>query len=133
MPGLQPAIERAQWLGYVSDERRLELYRAASMLVLPSFDEGFGLPVLEAMTVGVPVIVANRGSLPEVAGTAGRLVDPDDTGALAAAMRDVLSDAAERRRMSDAGIVRARSYSWATSARRLRDAYLAASGPQSRR
>ena len=69
---------RVQVPGYVDDARRLSLYRAASMLVLPSFDEGFGLPVLEAMTLGVPVVAANRGSLPEVLGGAGILVDPDD-------------------------------------------------------
>jgi glycosyltransferase involved in cell wall biosynthesis len=124
--GLQSAVDRAQWLGYVSEERRLELYRSASMLVMPSFDEGFGLPVLEAMTVGVPVIVSNRGSLPEVAGDAGRLIDPDDHGGLTEAMRGLLLDGAERRRMADAGVRRARTYSWDTAARRLRDAYGAA-------
>ena len=99
-----------EWLGYVSDERRLELYRAASMLVMPSFDEGFGLPALEAMTLGVPVVAADRGSLPEVLGGAGRLVDPDDHAGMAAAMRSVLTDAAERRRMSDAGGARPRVF-----------------------
>ncbi|MEP6914926.1 MAG: glycosyltransferase family 1 protein, partial [Acidobacteriota bacterium] len=124
--GLRAVIDKAQWLGYVSDERRLELYRAASMLVIPSFDEGFGLPVLEAMTLGVPVIASNRGALPEVIGDAGRLVDPDDHSELAAAMNRVLDDPAERRRMADAGVLRARSYSWDMAARRLRDAYAAA-------
>ncbi|MEO8075947.1 MAG: glycosyltransferase family 1 protein [Acidobacteriota bacterium] len=124
--GLQAVIDRAQWLGYVSDERRLELYRAASMLVIPSFNEGFGLPVLEAMTLGVPVVASNRGSLPEVVGDAGSLVDPDDHSGLAAAMNRVLEDPAERRRMADAGVLRARSYSWDLAARRLRDAYAAA-------
>jgi alpha-1,3-rhamnosyl/mannosyltransferase len=96
------------------------------MLVMPSFDEGFGLPVLEAMTIGVPVVVSERGSLPELAGDAGCFVDPDDPAALAKAMHRVLTDAAERRRMADAGVLRARSYSWERAARRLRDAYVAA-------
>lgn len=114
---------RVRRLGYVDDERRLALYRAASMLVLPSFDEGFGLPALEAMTLGVPVVAARRGSLPEVLGGAGLLVEPDDYPAMAAAMRTVLTDPAERRRMRDAGLLRARAYSWDAAARRLYDAY----------
>ena len=117
-PGANPTIdgvsieERVQRLGYVDEPTRLALYRAASMLVLPSFDEGFGLPALEAMTLGVPVVAASRGSLPEVLGGAGILVDPDDHAAMAAAMRTVLRDPAERRRMTAAGLVRARAYSW---------------------
>ena len=67
--------------GYVTDEERQRLYRSASMLVVPSLDEGFGMPVVEAMTIGVPVVAANRGALPEVSGDAAQLVDPlDDEG-----------------------------------------------------
>jgi glycosyltransferase involved in cell wall biosynthesis len=117
---------RVRLLGYVDDAQRLALYRAASMLVLPSFDEGFGLPVLEAMTLGVPVVAARRGSLPEVLGGAGILVDPDDHEGIAGAMRTVLADGAARRRMTDAGLVRARAYSWDVAARALYDAYAAA-------
>ena len=117
---------RIQRLGYVDEPRRLSLYREASMLVLPSFDEGFGLPVLEAMTLGVPVVAARRGSLPEVLGGAGILVDPDDHEELAGAMRRVLTDPAERRRMTEAGLLRARTYSWDVAARRLHEAYTAA-------
>ncbi len=117
---------RVQVLGYVDDARRLSLYRAASMLVLPSFDEGFGLPVLEAMTLGVPVVAANRGSLPEVLGGAGILVDPDDHDGLATAIRTVLRDPVARGRMTQAGLARARAYSWEVSARRLYEAYVEA-------
>ena len=77
-------------LGYVSDDERQRLYREASMLVMPSLDEGFGMPALEAMTIGVPVVAAERGALPEVVGDAGLLVDPDDPAALAAAMQRLL-------------------------------------------
>jgi glycosyltransferase involved in cell wall biosynthesis len=121
-----PLQGRVHSLGYVDDEQRLALYRAASMLVLPSFDEGFGLPVLEAMTLGLPVIAARRGSLPEVLGGAGILVEPDDCEGMAHAMRRVLEDPAEQRRMREAGLLRARTYSWDAAARRLYDAYAAA-------
>ncbi len=67
----EPLASKAVHLGYVADSEREALYKGASVLVLPSFNEGFGLPVLEAMTVGVPVIAANRGALPEVLGDAG--------------------------------------------------------------
>jgi glycosyltransferase involved in cell wall biosynthesis len=117
---------RVQTLGYVSEDQKLDLYRAASMLVVPSFDEGFGLPVLEAMTLGVPVVAARRGSLPEVLGSAGILVDPDDFEALAAAMGSVLASPAQRHRMREAGLLRARAYSWDAAARRLYDVYTAA-------
>ncbi len=112
--------------GYVDDETRLALYRSASMLVVPSFDEGFGLPVLEAMTLGVPVVAARRGSLPEVLAGAGLLVDPEDYRGMADAIAKVLRDPVERARMRDAGLARARSYSWEVAADRLLEAYRAA-------
>jgi glycosyltransferase involved in cell wall biosynthesis len=112
--------------GYVTDETRQQLYRGASMLVLPSFDEGFGITALEAMTLGVPVVAAHRGALPEVIGDAGLLVDPQDHGALADAMEHVLSDATTRRRMADAGVRRASGFTWEASATRLLEAYHAA-------
>jgi glycosyltransferase involved in cell wall biosynthesis len=124
--GRSRADARVRGLGYVSNEARLELYRSASMLVMPSFDEGFGLPALEAMTVGVPVIVARRGALPEVVGTAGLVVDPDDHQEIADAMAMVLSDRPAGRRLAKAGVVRSRTYSWYTAAHQLHDAYAAA-------
>jgi glycosyltransferase involved in cell wall biosynthesis len=123
-----PLRGRVHVLGYVSDQKRQQLYREASMLVLPSFDEGFGLPALEAMTIGTPVVVSRRGSLPEVVGDAGLLVDPDDHHTLTTAMAAVLSDELLRRRMARAGVQRARDFSWRTSARRLYAAYAAAAG-----
>jgi glycosyltransferase involved in cell wall biosynthesis len=116
MPGVQ-------LLGYVHDEQRQRLYRAASMLVLPSLHEGFGLPALEAMTIGVPVIAARRGALPEVVGDAGILVDPLDEGGLANAIECVLADPNRRRAMAEAGVRRSRQFSWAISAERLLEAY----------
>jgi glycosyltransferase involved in cell wall biosynthesis len=120
------AAARVRMLGYVTDAQRQQLYREASMLVMPSFDEGFGIPALEAMTVGLPVVAARRGALPEVVGDAGVLVDPDDTAALAAAMERVLTEPHSRRRMADDGVSRARQFNWDGSAVRLRQAYDAA-------
>ena len=92
------------------------------MLVLPSFEEGFGLPVLEAMACGVPVVVSNRGSLPEVAGDAARPIDPDDVDALAAEMARLLDPAAAAE-ASDRGLRRASQFTWA-GLRRIGDARL---------
>jgi glycosyltransferase involved in cell wall biosynthesis len=114
---------RVRHLGYVGDPDRERLYREASMLVLPSFDEGFGMPVLEAMTVGTPVVAASRGALPEVAGDAGLLVNPDDPEGLAAAMERLLRDSDLARQCRDRGIERARRFAWETSAHRLIAAY----------
>jgi glycosyltransferase involved in cell wall biosynthesis len=121
-----PLAGRVRALGYVSDAERLRLYHEASMLVLPSFDEGFGLPALEAMTVGVPVIVSRRGSLPEVVGEAGLLVEPDDHASLASAMAAVLDDRALATRLARAGQLRAAEYAWPAGAQRLVKAYAAA-------
>ena len=90
------------------------------MLVLPSFEEGFGMPALEAMTVGLPVVASNRGALPEVVGDAGLLIAPDDTAGFADAMERLLADEGLARRCAERGIERARAFSWtARAARRL--------------
>jgi glycosyltransferase involved in cell wall biosynthesis len=102
------------------------LYETASMLVLPSFEEGFGLPVAEAMCVGVPVIVSNAGSLPDLVGDAGLTVEPADHQGLAAAMRRVLREGDLRRRLIEAGLRRARGFDPAAAARTVLRAYEAA-------
>lgn len=117
---------RVRVTGYVTEETRRQLYRDASVLAVPSFDEGFGITALEAMTVGVPVVAARRGALPEVVGAAGLLVEPDDHERLAEALQRVLSDAAARRQMIAAGTQQAATFSWRTSAGRLREAYRSA-------
>ena len=134
----QPTPEAAAWLadaqapplagrvgveGYVSNERRMELYARACLLVLPSFEEGFGLPALEAMALGIPVVASAAGALPEVVGDAGVLVDPADTPGLADAMHRVCGDRGLASRLAEAGLTRARQFDWAASARALLEAY----------
>ena len=117
--------------GYVDTARRIALYEDAIMLVLPSYEEGFGLPVLEAMACGVPVIVSSRGSLPEVAGPAATPIDPDDVERFALEMQSVLhSDPSDR---IGRGIEQAARYSWATCAASASRAYHAAAEVHARR
>jgi alpha-1,3-rhamnosyl/mannosyltransferase len=111
--------------GYVSDDEKQRLYREACMLVLPSLEEGFGLPVLDAMAAGVPVVISDRGSLPEVAGDAATAVDPMDADALAGEMVRLLAAAAARA-ATERGLARAALYSWERCAETAREAYRAA-------
>lgn len=128
-----PLAGRASHLGYVEDASRRALYAGALALVVPSLHEGFGLTALEAITVGVPVIAARRGSLPEVLGEAAWFVEPDDPDALAAAMLRVLTEPASTTRLSEAGLRRAEAFSWRRSAETLRAAYERALARRARR
>jgi glycosyltransferase involved in cell wall biosynthesis len=110
-------------LGYVDAADRRALYEGARLLVLPSLDEGFGLPVLEAMTLGVPVVAANRGALPEVVGAAGPLINPDDPAELAAAIDHLLTDGGAAAACVTKGLARAREFRWDATARRVYDVY----------
>jgi glycosyltransferase involved in cell wall biosynthesis len=118
-----PLAGRAVHLGYVAHHRRLDLYTQASMLVLPSHLEGFGIPVLEAMTLGVPVIVSTGGALPEVAGDAAPAIPPDDVRGFAEAMARYLTDPAAVGSAVDKGLARSRAYTWDASARTLLQVY----------
>jgi glycosyltransferase involved in cell wall biosynthesis len=128
-----PFAGRVDLPGYVHDDAKVALLRQAWVLVLPSHTEGFGLPALEAMTVGVPVIVANRGALPDVVGDAGRLVDPDDAGMLAAALAEITREPSRRRSMAAAGLRQARQFTWDRTVERLRQAWRAAFDYHARR
>ena len=122
-------IERAplrgvvRHIGYVDPSKRRELYEGARLLVQPSFEEGFGLPVLEAMTLGVPVIAANRGALPEVLGDAGPVVDPERPEQLASAIERMIDDEAFAAACAAKGTLRARQFRWDLTARRVYEAY----------
>lgn len=105
------------FLDYVGDDELPLLFKNAGTFLFPSASEGFGLPPLEAMSLGVPTIVSNTSSLPEVVGDGGVLVDPKDPGGLAAAIWKVSEDLAFRRRLADKGIKRSRAFSWETTAR----------------
>jgi len=103
--------------GYIPQEEKALWYNAAEILVYPSLYEGFGLPPLEAMACGTPVVASCRASLPEVVGEAGVLVDPLDTEAMAQAMHDLLEDQTWRESLRDKGLKRARQFSWEKAAR----------------
>nr|WP_279343412.1 glycosyltransferase family 1 protein [Fundidesulfovibrio terrae] len=107
---------RVKLTGYVDDAELAWLYANCFGFVYPSLFEGFGLPVLEAMSLGAPVITSNVSSLPEVAGDAALLVDPLDGSAIAAAMARLEGDASLRAQLSQAGLSRAATFSWAAAA-----------------
>jgi glycosyltransferase involved in cell wall biosynthesis len=123
------AIENSPWnnqihhLDYLSDELVALFYSQADAFVYPSHYEGFGLPVLEAMTLGTPVITSNTSSLPEVAGEAALLVDPDDSTSLADAIVKVISDSHLRAELIGKGKERAKLYSWERTAQETLKAY----------
>lgn len=106
-------------LGYVDDEDRGPLLASASLFALPSLYEGFGLPVLEAMACGTPVVTSARGALAELAGDAAAYVDPLRPESIAAGLDSLLRDATERARLSSSGLRRSRDFDWGTSARVL--------------
>ena len=106
-----------EWTGWVERERLRELYQRALLFVYPSRYEGFGLPPLEAMACGAPVIATRTGAIPEFAGDAALLIDPGDRGALAESMLRLLRDPSLRAELGARGIERARLYPWDRSAR----------------
>jgi glycosyltransferase involved in cell wall biosynthesis len=105
--------------GFVAQQDAPAFYRQAAMLVYPSLYEGFGLPPIEAMACGTPVIASNTTSLPEAVGQAALTVNPTDTAAIATAMAQLLDDALLRRRLRRTGIEWAREFSWRRTAQRL--------------
>lgn len=117
-----PVADRIRLPGPVPQEERALWYSASAVFTYPSFFEGFGFPPLEAMACGTPVVAAHASSLGEVVGDAGLLVDPYDVGGLAAALDAVLGNPALAARMSQAGLARARKFSWTSAARQTLEA-----------
>ncbi len=99
-------------LGPLPREAVREIYRAVDLLVQPSFYEGMGIPPLEAMACGIPVVVSNRGALPETVGSAGRVADPDNAAHFADEILSLLENPAEVQQLRQAGFARAKEYSW---------------------
>jgi glycosyltransferase involved in cell wall biosynthesis len=108
--------ERVHFTGYVDQADLTRVYNLAEMAVYPSTYEGFGLPVLEAMACGTPVITTAVSSMPEIAGEAGVLVPPGDIPALTQAIQHLLSDPLERQSRSALGLARAASFTWERTA-----------------
>ena len=134
-PNLRRLVHRFQlhkhvrFLGFVPDETLAVLYQLASVFVFPSLYEGFGLPPLEAMAAGTPVVTSNVSSLPEVVGDAALLIDPMDAGAIADAVARVLGDDALRTSLVCRGRERVKAFSWQRSVARVREVYAELVGP----
>ncbi len=126
---LRRAVHRHQlhnhirFLGYLPEETLAVMYRLAGVFVFPSLYEGFGLPPLEAMASGTPVVTSNVSSLPEVAGDAAQLVDPYDPEAIADGIYRVLTDVDLRRDLRRRGLARAHQFSWTSAVHRVREIY----------
>ena len=116
-------LGRLRQLGYVPHDRLPSVYAGAGLFAYPSLYEGFGLPPLEAMACGVPVVASNRSSLPEVVGDAGLLVDPEDETALTGALEQLMIDGRLRDRLSQRGRRRAARFTWSACARATYDIY----------
>ncbi len=109
--------------GYVAAEEKALWYAAATAFAFPSLYEGFGMPPLEAMACGTPVVTSNVASLPEVVGDAGLLLAPDDASGWAAALKRVWTDGAYRLELADRGVRRARQFTWQATSRQIAQAY----------
>jgi glycosyltransferase involved in cell wall biosynthesis len=110
------ADERVQFLHYVPDDQLPGLYAGAELFVLPSLDEGFGLPALEAMACGAPVLVSNGGALPEVVGEAGMIFDLSRSESLASCLKCCLKDKDLQMSLKENGLARAQTFSWKSTA-----------------
>ncbi len=111
---------RVDFVGIVPEARLPSLYRGAEALIFPSLYEGFGLPILEALACGTPVVTANTTAMPEVAGDAALLVDPTSVKQISRAMEQVVSDTSLRRQLQEKGLAQAAKFSWEATCSRVR-------------
>jgi glycosyltransferase involved in cell wall biosynthesis len=118
-----PARERIEWHGYVPDSRLGELYARASIFAFPSLDEGFGMPVLEAMAAGVPVLASNRGALAEIAGEVALLVDPEQEEDILAGLKSLIEDPFLCQTLAARGRSHASRFSWKKAVAETWDVY----------
>jgi glycosyltransferase involved in cell wall biosynthesis len=112
-------------LGWIDDTLLASLYRRASALAFPSLYEGFGLPILEAMALGTPVLTSNLGAMAEVADDAAELVDPYDVAAIRTGLRRILEDESRREELKGLGVARAARFTWENAARETIQVYAA--------
>ena len=122
--------ERVRWTGYVTDEERVLFYQAADVFVYPSWYEGFGMPLLEAMQSGCPVIASRISAIPEVVGEAGLLIDPSRPEELSQAILRLIEEPGLKERLREAGLERARRFSWEDSARKTLQVFEAVTGTE---
>jgi glycosyltransferase involved in cell wall biosynthesis len=123
---------RLTFTGFVPNDDLVALYNAACFLVLPSFSEGFGLPVVEAMACGLPVAASRGGSLPEVIGPAGALFDPENAEEMASVMEDLLRSSSRREQLRQSGLERVKRYSWSAAAQQTLSLFEEMVGGQAR-
>jgi len=123
--GIRDAVH---FTGYVAFEHLPAIYNLADFFAFPSLYEGFGLPVVEAMASGIPVLTSNTSSLGEIAGDAAETIDPTNTAAMCDAIVRLAKDSALRCELSDRGLRRARSFSWGQTAREMLAVYHRAAG-----
>ena len=123
LAAIQDAGEDVVWFNDVPFDVLPALYNRASLLILPSFHEGFGLPALEAMACGTPVIVSKRGALPEVVATAGVYINPEEPETIASAIMAILQDTAYYNHLKSVGLERAKAFSWQKMAKITLDTY----------
>ena len=119
----QEMVDDVLFTGYVPDEDLPGLFSLATLFVFPSLYEGFGLPPVEAMACGAPVLSSNRSALPEICGDAAHLVDPEDEDALVDSLVALLSDGERRAEMTERGLQRAHSFSWERAAQETASVY----------
>lgn len=127
--GIFAEVRRQRWAedviltGYVADADLAQLYRAATAFVYPSLFEGFGLPPVEAMACGTPVVTSNISSLPEIVGEAALLIDPCDENSLAAALLQIVNDRPLRAKLREQGIAQAGKFTWRAAAEKTLELY----------